>query len=450
MFCTACGMKNAADSNFCKQCGHRLEKPLAPQFEEPLAEAAADGSAATPILERAYRLWKQGDTVIAIALCEEAIALRQDSAAAHSLLGQCYESNGSREQAIREYEHALRLNPASISDRIKLDALHSHSDTPSLLLPAPIILDRRSGEGVSRLMIAGVAACGLLFIGSAFMIRAKQTPPPTNSIPRLAVPSTDQSVPMFGTPGLHSDRNTDRAVLPAYGPNPPPGPESQPVWRAARNNGNGVPQGPFAANSARNGGPQTEDSPQMTENVTHDYPKRNGPSAIGNSRPHGSGDRVLITNSDDNNTDGPIVIPVMKKSGLDPRAGSQTPADPEPKISITIVPHPTASPSAENDTASGAGNATLAIAESLKRRGDLDKAVVAYRKALSTAGDEAAYVYQQLGQCYQSRGDKNNAIANFQKAIDGYQGLVKVGHQADFALTGIRICKSGIKICAGE
>ena len=443
-------MKNAADSNFCKQCGHRLEKPLAPQFEEPLAEAAADGPAATPVLERAYRLWKQGDTVIAIALCEEAIALRQDSAAAHSLLGQCYESNGNREQAIREYEHALRLNPASISDRIKLDALHSHSDVPSPSFPAPILLDRRNGEGVSRLLIGSVAACGLLFIGSAAVIWSKQMPPSTNSTPPQTALSGDRGAPISSVAALNSERNTDRAGAPAYGPNPPAGPENQSMWRAARNSGNGVPQGSFSGNNARSGDPQPLTRPPMTTVVARDYAKRVGQSGAGNAQGHDSGDRVLITNSDDNNAEGPIVIPVTKTNGQDPKAGHQTPGDPGPRISVTVVPHPMPASSTEGDPSSGTGSATLAIAEDLKRRGDVDKAVVAYRKALSTAGDGSAYVYQQLGQCYQSRGDKNNAIANFQKAIDAYQGLVKVGHQADFALTGIRICKSGIKICAGE
>src|SRR5262245_48764648 len=124
MFCTACGIKNADDSNFCRQCGHALERPAAHSVsEEAFERALPEEEQVGALLERAYRLRKAGNVPGAIALCEEALRLRPDSTSAHSLLGQLYELEGERDLAVREYERVLQLNPGSIADRVKLDAL---------------------------------------------------------------------------------------------------------------------------------------------------------------------------------------------------------------------------------------------------------------------------------------------------------------------------------------
>ena len=34
MFCTECGTKNTADANFCKKCGHKMDKHPAPPISE--------------------------------------------------------------------------------------------------------------------------------------------------------------------------------------------------------------------------------------------------------------------------------------------------------------------------------------------------------------------------------------------------------------------------------
>src|SRR5262245_24191565 len=105
MFCASCGTKNAAESNFCRQCGHKLERPAAPIkiSEEEFDRALPADEQVSALLERAYRQRKDSDLPGAIALCEEALRLNPDSTTAHSLLGQLYEASGSRERAIREY-----------------------------------------------------------------------------------------------------------------------------------------------------------------------------------------------------------------------------------------------------------------------------------------------------------------------------------------------------------
>src|SRR5689334_1128227 len=96
MFCASCGTKNAAENNFCLQCGHKLEKAAAPTRldEEAFDSALPDDEKVSALLERAYRQRKDNDLPGAITLCEEALKLSPDSTSAHSLLGQLYEAGG--------------------------------------------------------------------------------------------------------------------------------------------------------------------------------------------------------------------------------------------------------------------------------------------------------------------------------------------------------------------
>ncbi|HLK55138.1 MAG TPA: tetratricopeptide repeat protein, partial [Chthonomonadaceae bacterium] len=168
MFCTSCGTKNIEESNYCKQCGHRLDRATpAPITEEAFDRALPEEEQVAALLERAYRARKGGDTTEAIRLCEEALHLRHESTSAHSLLGQLYEQTGDRERAIREYERVLRLNPGSIADRVKLDELRGESlALQSKKSPPHIVLvdrDQVSDRGNSRAWM-GLAAGVILMM----------------------------------------------------------------------------------------------------------------------------------------------------------------------------------------------------------------------------------------------------------------------------------------------
>lgn len=130
MFCSSCGTRNGTDSNFCKQCGIRLDKSVPVKIDpDDFERALPDEEHVSALLERAYQRRKEGDIEGAISLCVEALHLPIESTSAHSLLGQLYEEQGNREAAIHEYERVLTLNPASIADRVKLDQLRS-GDSP--------------------------------------------------------------------------------------------------------------------------------------------------------------------------------------------------------------------------------------------------------------------------------------------------------------------------------
>ena len=129
MFCTSCGTKNATDSNFCRQCGSKLEKLSASKISpDDFERALPEDEQTMALLERAYGLRKSGDLDGAVALCEQSLRLRSDSTSTHSLLGQLYEEQGNRVAAIGEYERVLALNPGSIADRVKLDELRAREN----------------------------------------------------------------------------------------------------------------------------------------------------------------------------------------------------------------------------------------------------------------------------------------------------------------------------------
>ena len=124
MFCTACGVKNPGDANFCKQCGHRMERSNSrPLSEEEFAFPADPNETVRKLLVTAYKHYEIQNLDAALRACHEAVLIRPDSTDVHSLMSTLYEKQGNIPLAITEREKVLDLNPGSIADREKLDEL---------------------------------------------------------------------------------------------------------------------------------------------------------------------------------------------------------------------------------------------------------------------------------------------------------------------------------------
>src|SRR5437764_2497598 len=116
MFCTECGTKNTADANFCKKCGHKMDKhPAPPISEEDMVRLAPTDEKLSRMMVLAFERNEAGDVDGAISDCREALEFAPDSTSAHSLMGMLYEKKGDREKAIAEFEKVLELNPGSIA-----------------------------------------------------------------------------------------------------------------------------------------------------------------------------------------------------------------------------------------------------------------------------------------------------------------------------------------------
>jgi tetratricopeptide (TPR) repeat protein len=98
------------------------------------------------------------------------------------------------------------------------------------------------------------------------------------------------------------------------------------------------------------------------------------------------------------------------------------------KIEIIVSPGPGAgSEKATGSRGSAADNGSsidsrsaLEIARDLHNRGQYAKAVNNYVKALDGAGDGAADIHQKIALCYYRLGDKDNAVAHYQTAIESF------------------------------
>lgn len=459
MYCTACGVKNSPENNFCKQCGHKMDRPAPVKIsEEAFDRALPDEEQVSALLERAYRLRSEGDVEGAILLCQEALRLKAESTSAHSLLGQLYAQQGEHDRAVQEYERVLQLNPGSIADRVKLDELRASDepDAPARNGRTRIVLTEQKFTPESArngLAIASIAII-LMMAGGAFALKFW---------PQPAVPVT----------------NKENAGASA-GVNQPPGSEqtsrSRPLEteRTASNLSPAVGSSAFTDPFGAGIGSvfsqdQAASAQQPRQNAT---PVRmdsaSGPAGSGVSpttlnvkeiqnppskpapAPRENNNRIVLP-SDDNVTEdgnGNYKIRVkMGNEGSNPAGGGGSSA----KIRVNEGPggNAPAPPDFGNPPRNEASTA-IAMGNDLKGKGDFNRAIAAYQKALAGAGDEKAYVYQSIASCFQAKGDRDSAIYNYERAIPEWERLISEGRKADVARASIRTCEIGIRICRSE
>jgi tetratricopeptide (TPR) repeat protein len=439
MFCTSCGTKNAADSKFCKQCGHELEKTTGSRVrEEDFDRALPEDEQINALLERAYRARKAGDTAHAIVLCQEALQLRPDSTTAHSLLGQLYESIGEHDLAIRAYERVLQLNPGSIADRVKLDELRG-GDLPALRgAPAPhiVLTQDRPRQSVNQLMGGIALAIILLLVGAsvglAWRVHSALTGG-TNSATTNGTRTT--STGPAGQNNTISNNVRDGA---------------SPANATADKQNLASTQAPVTTASAYNPFPWNmpptiiyQQEPIRTIQTqppsSADHGTGLAPVRMSNAKPGNSGNgggRVFL--QEEQSDGATTVIPVGPQD-------TQKAAGPG-RIDVYVNPKGSATP----DRGQAAGydaRSHIAAGDDYKSTQEWDKAIQAYSLALPTAGDEVASVYQQIALCYQRKGDKTSAITNYHTSIKEFQKLIDAGKQVELAQEGINTCEKAIKAC---
>lgn len=473
MFCTDCGARNAEISNYCKQCGHKLDRAAAARIsEEAFDRALPLEEQVSALLERAYRLRKSGELAAAVRLCEEALRLNPESTSVHSLLGQIHEQMGNHDSAIQEYERVMQLNPGSIADRVKLDELRGDR------LPAPlhprasphIVMSDHSlpnPNGRQLLGMAGIAGV-LMLLGGLLALQFLHSRDDKANLQAAAGP---------GHSANRSGAGTSQ-------------PEALPGAGAGTNNGASNPAGAVASNP---GAPVT---PNYVPYASYSPPPvyvqvpprpiyvRSGGSYAASAAARRGGRLPSMANTVRSIDDGggehvrlpdePISItvhpdggpePPPLESSVNPPKGSNTPpAKTLPKGNaanggaraippkITIHTNGDGGSSADSSVTPPETQAQsqIAIASDKFKKGEYDGAIKAYRRSLSGAGSQSGYVFQQMGICFQRIKDKASAIDNFTRAIAAYQKLELANQQVDLARAGIRVCENGIKLCNAE
>ena len=446
MFCTECGDKNATESKFCRRCGHSLERTGTASGKingDDYIRALPDDERMTALLEKASDLKTAGNLSGAILTCNEAISITPNSASAHSLLGQLLTLQGDIPGAMRAYEAALVINPDDIADRVKLEELKrnspvSNTNTP-VFSPVRFADSQRSPLRSSSPLVPALLGIGVIFLGGIFVALWRNNGTKTETVAKInsVQPVSTGTNP---TPPVEVAQNN----LPASGNSGTvPG-------LMSGTSPNLFPNNLLSPN--REGGktaPVTEQNPtqprvrsRATPPVPEPASSPDNPTGKGSNRtlkiqpPEGVRANVkvreILDGEDNVSSTGDSTMKFEIDTGQ--RNISKTADNATGKNAIRI------------ETGGGSRSARM-IAEDLKLKGDFSRAIPQYQKALGGAGDDAGYLYQQIGYCFLRKGGKASAKSNYERAATEYRRLIAAGRQVETAQSGLRYVENGIKLC---
>jgi len=392
MVCMRCEHPLEEGAHYCSHCGAPVEQTRVPNWRREQAER---------LLREAMSLNEQGRAEEALLACEGALALDPELLPALSLKALLHEKRGQIEQAIETYQRVVQLNPLSISERARLEALRrqpravvqasGYRTRPLWLEALPAILGF-IGAGV--VLIVGLVAILRLSAPTPAPVAAPPASASTETVPHGAQPTTPPASapvppqqeavpPVMVDPSRLALAPTPETPAPPRGaipPAPPPAPTS-PEKRNTQTAPNGTQPSP------KNGQPQ-----KGQDELLPDVEVREGAQS------------------------GVYEIYVHRGETPSERPPAQPREDP------------------------------LEIARRHQMAGNYREAIAAYEQALPTAPSPGE-VHQQIAICYLRLGEKANARAHFQQAIQAYQEQIQRGHQVEAAREGIRACEQGLKLC---
>lgn len=352
------------------------------------------------LTREAMGLYEQGRLEEALLACEGALALDENYAPALSLKGLIHERRGQVSEAIEAYERVQALNPLSVSERARLEALRRRSY--AVVRPAPHGPLWRETLPVA---LAFLASGLILLVGLAMVLRwsapapVAETPrgagniepieprpvqPPTVAPPQTAEQPAQPASPQAIVPPVVVDPSRV-ALAPAETPPPPPR-GTIPTLPAPDENANAErkPERPAAAPQKSNSDSEVMPDVKVEETQRGVYEIRVQRVGDGHNTP-------------------------------------RTPARPQ--------------------------NDFLTQAQNLQRAGDYREAIQAYLQALPNAPSPGE-VHQQIATCYLRLGDKANARLHFQQAIAEYERQIQAGRDVETARQGIAACQNGLLLCS--
>jgi tetratricopeptide (TPR) repeat protein len=389
MVCMRCEHPLQEGAHYCPHCGAPVEQTRVPDWRREQAER---------LLREAMSLNEQGRTEEALLACEGALALDPEWLPALSLKALLHERRGQIEQAIETYQRVVQLNPLSISERARLEALRrqpravgqaSRGGTRPLWMEAlPVIL-------------AFIGAGMVLLVGLVAILRlSAPVSAPTASPPAAASAETASPSMQPATPPAHAPNQPPQQAVPPVMVDPSrlalaPMPETTAPPRGA------IP--PLAA-------------PSLEKRDSQTAPNGTSPRAK-NEPPRTEQDEVLPD----------VEVREDTQRGV-----------------YRIEVHRNETPS--NQSTGQPREDPLEVARRHQMAGNYREAIAAYEQALPTASSPGT-VHQQIAICYLRLGEKVNARTHFQQAIQAYQEQIQRGQQVEAAREGIRACEQGLKLC---
>lgn len=470
MFCGQCGTKNPDINKFCRECGARLpERAQRALSEDQFADLQApspappvDHGKVAVLMEVAFSYHREGKIDEAIETCLQATALNDQSTSAHSLLALLYEEKGQFDLAVVHLRRVLEINPDSVADRENLARLLG--EAPPQVAAADELKPSSRVTGLfSRPLVVSIGA-GVLVMAIVLAI----------SIPRL------------GRPAERGRTEVARRPMP---PTPPP---AYSTGGAVRNS---APMGPsvappasaLAPQPAQGAPPRAMVPPRADESVplqqAHETRSR---TAQPPAPPSPAPPPMLPTEQEIEPLPPPaprrmasppvIYLPPTRKQPTEtpPASHAPPPAAHAPpaaraqgpvEVAVTIEqgrpapmraeqgaprapspPAPDPKPRAHTREASQIdhqGRALAALA-----RGDYDEALAHFRKALEGArtSRERGKIHQHMAYAYQQLGRSSDAGTEYRRAISAYEEQLREGTNTDLARSSIRSCQDGLRM----
>jgi tetratricopeptide (TPR) repeat protein len=342
------------------------------------------------LMREAVALFEQGRLEEALLACEGALALDENYAPALSLKGLIHERRGQVADAMAAYERVQAVNPLSVAERARLEALRRQAR--AAVRPAPV---RPLWVETLPVALAFLGVGLVLLIGFALILRWSAPPAPAPSQPVAS--SAETLAPVAPPP---STIPTPPAET------PPPNPQQVIVSPVT------VDPSRLALAPAEPAPPRGE-IPTLPAPESKPAPKQETPKTE-SDRPHDA-----------------EVMPDVKVE--ETQRGV---------YEIRVERVPSQSPNRNAPRASDA----LTQAQNLQRAGNYREAIQAYLQALPTAPNPAE-VHQQIATCYLRIGDKANARTYFLQAIAEYERQIQAGREVEAARLGIAACQNGLLLC---
>jgi Flp pilus assembly protein TadD len=345
---------------------------------------------AEQLMREAVSLFEQGRLEEALLACEGALALDETYAPALSLKGLIHERRGQVAEAIAAYERVQAVNPLSVAERARLDALRRQAR--AAVRPAPV---RPLWVETLPVALAFLGEGLVLLIGFALILRWSAPPAPAPSQPVAS--SAETLAPVAPPP---STIPTPPAET------PPPNPQQVIVPPVT------VDPSRLALAPAEPALPRGE-IPTLPAPESKPAPKQETPKTEGD-RPRDA--EVMPDVKVEETQRGVYEIRVERAPSQSPNRSAPRSAD------------------------------ALTQAQNLQRAGNYREAIQMYLQALPTAPNPAE-VHQQIATCYLRLGDKANARTHFLQAIAEYERQIQAGRDVETARQGIAACQDGLLLC---
>jgi len=424
MKCSGCNTKNDADGRYCKQCGKPLSKGAVAtlaQVEERIEN----------LIREALRLYEQARYDEALLACEGVLVLDGENVSALSLKGLIHEKRGEITLAIEAFEKVVLLNPLSVADRAKLDALKSnhphHPDLSHMPQTRKSVWMELLPTAVALSAAAALLAFGLWLtfrlVGANTQTNVNFSSPANPPVEMAQNPNMKQLEPGYSNQPEPSVVQPPATVTPLMEPDA--GHRAQPE-----------PDGvlpPLSIDPSRLSlMPERNSTPNLGA-VIPNLPSnhRNGSDRSGNA----SLPAPPNTNQRD---DGTIVMPDVN---LDKKS------EPDKGVyDIQITRRNNTQGGNDSGTRAPSVNSLLQTAQQQQLAGNYRQAIATYESAVRQV-QYPGEVYQQIAMCYYRLGEKGNARQYYQLAIEKLQAQIQANYETARARSALQACQQGLALC---